>query len=166
MKIMAMLGVGGSFSEYYAIDFISDLVLMGHDGPGHIGIAQDKIRVRPLQAYHGKVGNGLSVEMSMKQGPITLLSVVKEKEHGLSYWSQRAKVSLARSSRSAIQIAGIAFRLEHAVLLNRELPWPGTSLRDRRGACCRTVCEGREFVQPWFHSGLLRCPQLHEVTRH
>jgi L-arabinose isomerase len=82
MKIMDLLGVGGSFSEYYAMDFISDLVLMGHDGPGHIGIAQDKIKVRPLQVYHGKVGKGLSVEMSVKRGSITLLSVVEEKERG------------------------------------------------------------------------------------
>src|SRR6202008_2575979 len=61
MKIMDLLGTGGSFTEYYAMDFAADLVLMGHDGPGHIGIAQGKIRVRPLRVYHGKVGSGLSV---------------------------------------------------------------------------------------------------------
>ena len=82
MKIMDLLGLGGSFTECYAMDYAADLVLMGHDGPGHISIAQNKIKVRPLRVYHGKVGAGLSVEMSVKHGPVTLLSVVEDKERG------------------------------------------------------------------------------------
>ncbi len=77
MKIMDSFGAGGSFTEYYAMDWNEDIVLMGHDGPGHIAIAQGKTKVRPLQVYHGKVGRGLSVEMSVKHGPVTLLSVVE-----------------------------------------------------------------------------------------
>ena len=77
IKIMDSFGAGGSFTEYYAVDYTDDVLIMGHDGPGHIAIAEGKTKVRPLDAYHGKVGRGLSVEMSVKHGPVTLLSVVQ-----------------------------------------------------------------------------------------
>ena len=80
MKIMDSFGAGGSFTEYYAMDYNEEIVLMGHDGPGHIKIAEGKIKVRALQVYHGKVGKGLSVEMAVKHGPVTLLSVVEKAE--------------------------------------------------------------------------------------
>jgi L-arabinose isomerase len=85
MKILDTFGVGGSFTEYYALDFTDDVVLMGHDGPGHLAIAQGKTKVRPLTVYHGKVGRGLSVEMSVKHGPVTLLSVVQTAEGRLKF---------------------------------------------------------------------------------
>ncbi len=77
MKIMDSFGAGGSFTEFYAMDYRDDVVLMGHDGPGHIAIAEGRTKVKPLQVYHGKVGHGLSVEMAVKSGPITCLSILE-----------------------------------------------------------------------------------------
>ena len=73
------------------MDFNDDVVLMGHDGPGHIAIAQGKTKVRPLQVYHGKVGRGLSVEMSVKHGPVTLLSVVQTRDGQLKLLTAQAE---------------------------------------------------------------------------
>jgi L-arabinose isomerase len=85
MKIMDSFRAGGSFTEYYAVDYNDDVVLMGHDGPGHIAIAEGRTKVRSLNVYHGKVGSGLSVEMSIKHGPVTLLSVVQTVGGELSF---------------------------------------------------------------------------------
>ena len=76
-KIMNKFEVGGSFNGYYAMDYNNDVVLMGHEAPRPSGIAKGKIKVKALQVYHCKVGNGLSVEMSVSYSLVTLLSVVE-----------------------------------------------------------------------------------------
>ena len=75
MLIMDRLEIGGSFAEFHPIDFREGFVLVGHDGPHHINIAEGKPVLRSLLKYHGKPGSGASVEFKIKEGPITMLSI-------------------------------------------------------------------------------------------
>lgn len=75
MMIMDRLGIGGSFAEFHPVDFIEGFVLVGHDGPHNIKIAEGKPVLRSLKKYHGKPGFGAGVEFKIKEGPITMLSI-------------------------------------------------------------------------------------------
>jgi L-arabinose isomerase len=111
MKIMDAFGVGGSFTEYYALDYDADVVLMGHDGPGHIVIAEGKTKIRPLEVYHGKVGRGLSVEMPVRYGPVPSWLSWKTITPTSSYWLLKENVSQETSCRSETPTADTALRL-------------------------------------------------------
>ncbi|MDF2648028.1 MAG: araA [Paenibacillus sp.] len=77
MLIMDRLGIGGSFAEFHPFDFKENFILVGHDGPHHIAIAEGKPVLRSLIKYHGKPGNGASVEFNIKEGPITMLGITQ-----------------------------------------------------------------------------------------
>lgn len=75
MLIMDRLDIGGSFAEFHPFDFNEDFILVGHDGPHHLRIAEGKPVLRSLKKYHGKPGHGASVEFKLKEGPITMLGL-------------------------------------------------------------------------------------------
>jgi L-arabinose isomerase len=77
MLLLDRLGAGGSYTEFYALDFDEEFVLMGHDGPGHLAIAEGRPVARALKLYHGKAGAGLSIEMKVRLGPVTILGVTQ-----------------------------------------------------------------------------------------
>lgn len=85
MFLMDRLDAGGSYTEFYAMDFVENFVLMGHDGPMHTAIAEGKPLLRGLGLFHGKRGYGLSVEAKVKYGPITILCTTQTAEGHLKF---------------------------------------------------------------------------------
>ncbi len=77
MLIMDRLNIGGSFAEFHPFDFDEDFILVGHDGPHHLAIADGKPILRSLKKYHGKPGSGAGVEFKIKEGPITMLGITQ-----------------------------------------------------------------------------------------
>jgi L-arabinose isomerase len=75
MLVMDRLGMGGSFAEFHPVDFEEGFVLVGHDGPHHVAIADGRPVLRSLVKYHGKPGSGASVEFRIKEGPISMLGI-------------------------------------------------------------------------------------------
>ncbi len=78
MLIMDRLEIGGSFAEFHPMDFEEDFILVGHDGPHHLNIAEGRPVLRSLLKYHGKPGAGVSVEFKIREGPITMLGVTQK----------------------------------------------------------------------------------------
>ena len=150
-----LFGAGGSFTEYYAMDYRDDVVLMGHDGPGHIAIAEGKTKVRPLGVYHGKVGRGLSVEMSVKHGPVTLLSVV-ETARPAQLLVAEGRVGAGADPGDRQHQQPLPVQPRRAEVCRRlEPPRPGPPLRGRRGPHRRQNRETRQVAADGGGAGVL-----------
>src|SRR5690606_14379205 len=61
--------------ELHPVDFVDDIVLVGHDGPHNVKISDGRPIIRGLDVFHGKSGSGIGVEFSIKAGPVSLLSI-------------------------------------------------------------------------------------------
>jgi len=85
MLIMDRLEIGGSFAEFHPIDFNEGFVLVGHDGPHHLNVAEGRPVLRSLLKYHGKPGSGASVEFKLKEGPITMLGIGVTRSGGFKF---------------------------------------------------------------------------------
>ena len=114
MKAMDTLGAGGSYTELYAMDFDEELLLMGHDGPFHVGIAEGKPVLRGLGLYHGKRGAGVSVEARVKQGPVTILGLTQTRDGRLKWlcaegWSLPGDVLHIGNTNSRLRFAPEAY---------------------------------------------------------
>lgn len=80
MLLVDRLEAGGCFAEFHPVDFDGDIVLVGHDGPHHIAVAEGRPVLRGLKLYHGKRGAGVSVEFQLKNGPMTIVGLTQTYE--------------------------------------------------------------------------------------
>ena len=124
MLIMDRLNIGGSFAEFHPFDFEEDFILVGHDGPHHIAIADGKPVLRSLNKYHGKPGSGASVEFKIKEGPITMLGITQNANGGFKF------------------VIGEGY--------SKAGPIPPTGNTNTRGFFAPTT---REFVKKWVMEG-------------
>jgi L-arabinose isomerase len=119
MLIMDRLGAGGSYTEFYAMDFEQDFLLMGHDGPGHIKISDDKPLLRGLGMYHGKRGYGISVEFKVKTGPVTILGMTQTADGRLKMLAAEAESIPGATLQIGNTNSRLKFGLDPAAFMSR-----------------------------------------------
>jgi len=118
MQIMDLLGAGGSFTEIYAMDFREGFMLMGHDGPFHLGIAEGRPILRGLGLYHGKRGYGVSVEASVRRGAITLLALTQTYDGRLKFLAAEGESLEGERLKIGNTNSRLRFTLEPAAFMN------------------------------------------------
>lgn len=118
MFIMDRLGAGGSFTEMYAMDLAEGFMLMGHDGPMHLAIAEGRPVLRKLKLYHGKRGFGVSVECQVKLGAVSILGVTQQQDGRLKFLTGEGESIPGPTFRIGNTNSRIRFRLDPANFVN------------------------------------------------
>jgi len=75
MLILKLFGNGATQAEHYYADYKEKFQYIGHSGPADIKLASKKPILKWLDFFHGKQGSGVSCEFSIKEGPITMMSL-------------------------------------------------------------------------------------------
>ncbi len=119
MLVMDRLGAGGSYTEFYAMDFHEDFVLMGHDGPGHVAISAGKPVLRGLGLFHGKRGYGISVEFNVRFGPVTILGMTQTSEGRLKLLAAEGESLPGPRLEIGNTNSRLKFSLDPAEFMNR-----------------------------------------------
>ncbi len=119
MMILDRLGAGGSYTEFYAMDFREGFLLMGHDGPGHLAISDQRPLLRSLGLYHGKRGHGVSVEFKVRSGPVTILGMTQTAEGNLKMIAAEGESLPGPILRIGNTNSRLRFRLPPAEFVNR-----------------------------------------------
>ena len=119
MMLLDRLGAGGSYTEFYALDFDEDFILMGHDGPGHVAISDEKPVLRGLGLYHGKRGFGVSVEFKVKTGPITILGMTQTADGRLKMVAAEGEAVPGQTMQIGNTNSRLTFNLDPATFMNR-----------------------------------------------
>jgi L-arabinose isomerase len=119
MLMMDRFGAGGSYTEFYSMDFRGNFLLMGHDGPGHIAISDARPILRGLGMYHGKRGYGVSVEFKVKTGPVTILCMTQTADGRLKLIGAEGESLPGPILRIGNTNSRLRFRLPPAEFINR-----------------------------------------------
>lgn len=77
MKILNFMGGGGMFVEFFSCDFDENFIMMGHDGPSNVSVADGKPILQNLTTHHGKTGEGIGIDFKMREGICTLLNLTQ-----------------------------------------------------------------------------------------
>lgn len=119
MMMMDRLGAGGSYTEFYAMDFNNDFILMGHDGPGHVVISDTRPVLRGLGLYHGKRGFGISVEFKVRTGPITILGMTQTADGRLKLLAAEGESLPGETLQIGNTNSRLRFKIDPAAFMSR-----------------------------------------------